>query len=337
MAVPSTITIGEVLSLLQPDFPDISISKIRFLEGQGLIDPERTPSGYRKFREPDIERLRWILVQQRDHFLPLKVIKERLASGELDGPAQSELPLEMAQVIELHAVEPVAEVETPISTASESPSEPSPVSEIAAPIVAAEEPSTSTKRRERADLIAALVESPPEATAHISEEPSKASPASASRQRRRHPTGHTKGDPTPEGEVDIVDPLDVSELALTLEELCQQSGLSPAEIEELEKFGLLSPGHIGRVAFYDADALTVARLAGGFSRYGIEPRHLRMYKTAAEREASMFEQLITPLLKQRRAEARDRAVEILEDLAELADDLRAVMVKLALREYLGAP
>src|SRR5690606_25690208 len=74
----SHLSIGEVLSLLQDDFPDVTISKIRFLESQGLLDPERTPSGYRKFYEPDIERLRWILRHQRDHFLPLKVIRERL-------------------------------------------------------------------------------------------------------------------------------------------------------------------------------------------------------------------------------------------------------------------
>ncbi|MFN0091898.1 MAG: MerR family transcriptional regulator, partial [Acidimicrobiales bacterium] len=77
----SHLSIGEVLALLQYEFPDITISKIRFLESQGLIDPERTPSGYRKFYEEDIARLRWILLQQRDKFLPLKVIKDRLREG----------------------------------------------------------------------------------------------------------------------------------------------------------------------------------------------------------------------------------------------------------------
>src|SRR5436305_5910456 len=72
------LSIGEVLNLLRDEFPDITISKIRFLESQGLLDPERTPSGYRKFYEGDVERLRWILRQQREHFLPLKVIKGRL-------------------------------------------------------------------------------------------------------------------------------------------------------------------------------------------------------------------------------------------------------------------
>ena len=81
------LSIGEVLNLLQEEFADITISKIRFLESQGLLNPERTPSGYRKFYEADVERLRWILRQQKDHFLPLKVIKDRLASGEIDEPS----------------------------------------------------------------------------------------------------------------------------------------------------------------------------------------------------------------------------------------------------------
>src|ERR1700722_9469245 len=83
MAERSHLSIGEVLSLLREEFPDVTISKIRFLESQGLVDPERTPSGYRKFYDHDVDRLRWILRQQREHFLPLKVIKGRLSeSGE---------------------------------------------------------------------------------------------------------------------------------------------------------------------------------------------------------------------------------------------------------------
>ncbi len=81
----SHLSIGEVLSLLQDEFPDVTISKIRFLESQGLLDPERTPSGYRKFYEPDIDRLRWILRQQRENFLPLKVIKDRLEESTAAG------------------------------------------------------------------------------------------------------------------------------------------------------------------------------------------------------------------------------------------------------------
>ncbi len=122
---------------------------------------------------------------------------------------------------------------------------------------------------------------------------------------------------------------------LTIDDLTERSGLSAREINELERYGLIVGETDGQVTSYDEEALVVARLAAGFSRYGIEPRHLRMYKVAAEREAGLFEQLISPLLKQRRPSARQQAVEMLEDLAELADDLRAAMVRTALREYLG--
>jgi len=86
------LSIGEVLQLLQDEFPDVTISKIRFLESQGLIDPERTPSGYRKFYDPDIDRLKFILREQKDSYLPLKVIKGRLDAGEGTGPVLRPLP-----------------------------------------------------------------------------------------------------------------------------------------------------------------------------------------------------------------------------------------------------
>ena len=124
-------------------------------------------------------------------------------------------------------------------------------------------------------------------------------------------------------------------VTLSLDDLSEATGLTARELAELERYGLLVPRSMGAVDYYDEDALIVARLAMGFQRYGIEPRHLRMYKVAAEREAGLFEQLITPLLKQRRPDARQEAVEMLEDLAELADDLRAAMVRSALRAYLG--
>jgi DNA-binding transcriptional MerR regulator len=84
-------SIGEVLAMVQEDFPDVTISKIRFLESQGLLDPERTTSGYRKFSDGDVERLRWILHQQRDHYLPLKVIKDRIQSGFADAGGAGEV------------------------------------------------------------------------------------------------------------------------------------------------------------------------------------------------------------------------------------------------------
>ena len=78
------LSIGEVLALLLEEFPDVTISKIRFLESQGLIEPERTASGYRKFYDPDVERLRVILREQRENFLPLRVIRDRLETGQID-------------------------------------------------------------------------------------------------------------------------------------------------------------------------------------------------------------------------------------------------------------
>ena len=106
----SHLSIGEVLNLLQDEFPDITISKIRFLESQGLLDPERTPSGYRKFYEEDIERLRWILRQQKENFLPLKVIKDRLASGQLDDP---DVAPEANSAVDGQAALPIDDVTTP--------------------------------------------------------------------------------------------------------------------------------------------------------------------------------------------------------------------------------
>jgi len=97
MADRAHLSIGDVLNALRDEFPDITISKIRFLESQGLVNPERTPSGYRKFYPEDVERLRWILVQQKDHFLPLKVIRERLAQRDLETEAHAPPPARRAK------------------------------------------------------------------------------------------------------------------------------------------------------------------------------------------------------------------------------------------------
>lgn len=287
------LSIGEVLSLLQSEFPDVTISKIRFLESQGLLVPERTPSGYRKFHDEDIERLRWILTQQRDHFLPLKVIKERIEAGDLgSGPPEGVLPFTREGAA---SADPVRD-DGPV-------------------------PGRTGDPRGRAEVVASLVEGP------ATEEPVRAS--------RRHPTGHVRGEAVPTAPAATRRRGRREETALTRSELAELSGLEAASIDELERFGLITATPLGDAAYFDEDSLVVTRLAAGFARYGIEPRHLRMYKVSAEREAGLFEQLIMPLLKQRRAAARDEAVEMLEDLAELADDLRAVMVRNALRGYLG--
>ncbi|MFP3906377.1 MAG: MerR family transcriptional regulator [Acidimicrobiales bacterium] len=272
------LSIGEVLSLLQDEFPDITISKIRFLESQGLIDPERTPSGYRKFYEADIARLRWILVQQRENFLPLKVIKERLERGELDE-----------------------------------------VSEEAAHPVSPDPPASS-----ELDLPA------PAATSGRSESASGSGAADSDRGRGAARAARDAVRTAP------LDPGSAS-VALSRDELADAAGISPAEVADLERFGLLSGRTIGPTVLYDESALGVARLAAGFFRHGVEGRHLRMYKVAAEREASFFQQVVMPLLKQRHPSARQQAVETLGELAELGEGLRAAMLHHALREYLGSP
>jgi len=372
------LSIGEVLSLLQTDFPDITISKIRFLESQGLLDPERTPSGYRKFHDDDIEQLRWILTQQRDHFLPLKVIKERLAAGDLGGGTpEGVLPLGSERSASAAAegsgtttaggaattTETVERPVTPSETtdeatgsiASTAPSadrgeddeeEPdrdagasaTPDQDVATPTDTAPTNGSTDEGHGRAEAVGRLVEAPPseeeaEAPGPVEEE-AEGEPTTP-RGRRRHPTRHQPGDPTPDAAAGADAEPEAPVRTVGLEELTELSGLSAREVGELERYGLVAGETDGQTTTYDEECLVVARLAAGFARYGIEPRHLRMYKVAAEREAGLFEQLISPLLKQRRPAARQQAVEMLEDLAELADDLRAAMVRSALRDYLG--
>jgi DNA-binding transcriptional MerR regulator len=273
------LSIGEVLSLLQGEFPDITISKIRFLESQGLIDPERTPSGYRKFYEADITRLRWILQQQRENFLPLKVIKERLEAGELDDPV----------------IDDGAGAPHPISRPAGAPAELSltPAASTASPTTAATATTDPDAGRGAARAARDAVRTAPLDAAAAS-------------------------------------------VALSRDELADAAGITPSDVADLERFGLLSGRTIGPTVLYDEAALGVARLAAGFLRHGVEGRHLRMYKVAAEREASFFQQVVMPLLKQRHPGARQQAIETLGELAELGEGLRAAMLQHALRDYLGA-
>jgi DNA-binding transcriptional MerR regulator len=289
------LSIGEVLSLLQTEFPDITISKIRFLESQGLLDPERTPSGYRKFYEPDIERLRWILVQQRENFLPLRVIKDRL-SGTAPAPA--------------------AAPEVPV--AAPAPAPPAP-----APLAPAPPPEVRQPQQQ------AIPEPPPEPTPV---EPPAPAPS---------PTPEPVPAPTPPPTVPdppkmrTPTPLDAgpSAVSLTRGELASASGLHERVLGDLERYGLITGRPMGRETLYDEEALVVARLAAAFMRFGVEARHLRMYKVSAEREAGFFEQVVLPLMKQRNPDARRQAVSNLGELTELGESLRAAMLRQALKTY----
>ena len=122
-------------------------------------------------------------------------------------------------------------------------------------------------------------------------------------------------------------------MSLTLAELAAATGLDDELLKELEKFGLLSGRKVASATYYDEDALNVAQLAAGFMKYGVEARHLRMYKTAGEREAGFFEQVVMPMLKQRNPQARKQATEALAELTQLGQGLRAAMLRQLLRHY----
>jgi DNA-binding transcriptional MerR regulator len=271
------LSIGEVLSLLREEFPDITISKIRFLESQGLLDPERTPSGYRKFYEEDVDRLRWILRQQREHFLPLKVIKGRL----IDHPDGTS------------GLEPAAEGNRPAAVAAAAA--PAPPAGSAAP------PATHGAVTHRG------------ATPAVGAPPAVAPPSTAS----QVPTLPTMAGGPSGGNY-------------TIDELAAITGLSEGAIDELSRFGLIASRDVGGTVYFDEDAATIAALAAGFGRHGIEARHLRMYKNAAERESALFEQIVMPLVKQRNPQARQQAATALEELGRLSGELRRALLRQAL-------
>lgn len=321
MADRSHLSIGEVLSLLQADFPDITISKIRFLESQGLLDPERTPSGYRKFYESDIGRLRWILRQQRENFLPLKVIKDRLAAGEVDFAADDD----------------TADAETPgtaesgaTSSGGSAPGTP-PVEgdgEPAAHVEPPVDPSPAPNGRPREHAVSAAPAPPVRPAAALLQEAPTPRPAHVG--DTAPATGRTPAAPPPPPPLFDVGATAVN---MTLEELTSATGLTNREVGDLERFGMMSSRALGSTTYYDEDALLVARLAAKFKTHGVEARHLRMYRVAAEREAGVFEQLIMPMMRKRSPQGRREATELLNELAALGNGLRAAMLRQLLRDY----
>ncbi len=286
------LSIGEVLSLLQEEFPDVTISKIRFLESQGLIDPERTPSGYRKFYEADIDRLRWILVQQREHFLPLKVIKDRL-----DRPRGRPGATRRCRRPPSHP-----RLRRPTATADAAGRRrPGPRRTTAPPL-----PSRRCRRRHRVAAAGTAVDrdrcepdSQPIWMVDLARATAanKATAAASEAQLPLHIQNAT------------------TEVSLTAQELAAAADLSRDALRELEQYGLLAGRPLGDAVFYDGDALLIATKAAGFLRRGVEPRHLRMFKVAADREAGFLEQLAMPLLKQRNPQARRDAVDLVEELS----------------------
>jgi DNA-binding transcriptional MerR regulator len=230
-------SIGEVLVSVKTEFPDITISKIRFLEAEGLIEPERTPSGYRKFYGPDVERLKSILRMQRDEYLPLKVIKERLLSqdagaGDPEGSADGEVGTD-----------------------------------------------------EEASLVEEIAEAP---------------------------TG----------------------LQMSLEEMSTATGIDRDRIKELEAFGIISSHGPEGARYYDGDDFIILSIVKDFFRYGIEARHLTMYKHFADRESSFFDQIVAPTLRQKNPDARRTAAQTLANLSSTSRKFKQALLRTNLRDHL---
>jgi DNA-binding transcriptional MerR regulator len=323
----SHLSIGEVLALVQADFPDVTISKIRFLESQGLIAPERTASGYRKFYDADIERLRWILAQQRDHFLPLKVIKKMLDQGvDVADPSQVQPSL--------FSSPDDAEADAPPQDAPERPTTPRSAahpavksSPRAAAAAAAAEPEAEPEKRHAtpADVVAALQEDPRSARgARKGRSPAAEAPVPDTTAPAAMAASRAGGLGTPaEGE------------PMTRDELCETTGITEELLTDLESYGLIAAAPHGGLPGYDAEAQMVARAAARYVELGVEPRHLRMYKVAAEREAGFVEQLVMPLLKQRNPSSREQAVDRTDELLALGAELHASLLRRQLGPVLG--
>jgi DNA-binding transcriptional MerR regulator len=130
--------------------------------------------------------------------------------------------------------------------------------------------------------------------------------------------------------------LDVGEtsVSLTADELAHATGLTARQVEELERYGLLTHHRLGDDRFYDEESLVVGRIAASFLRLGVEARHLRMYKVAAEREAGVYEQLVLPRLRARRAGGRQEAMAVLSEVADLGDQLHGALLRRSLRDSL---
>lgn len=284
MTSGSHLSIGEVLSLVQEEFPDVTISKIRFLESQGLLDPERTPSGYRKFYESDIERLEWILAQQRDNFLPLKVIRERLDEWDATGNRPDGGGVD----------------DTAPASGSAAGSGPDP-----------DQGRTAASSLAAGSAMEVMpAERPASAPATG---PTPVTPAAAASDDGRWQV--TQG--------------------YTADELADKAEVPVRVVHDLLSFSMIECRRVGKDDYFDDHALEVAAACRPFIDVGVEVRHLRTYKIAAEREAGLLEQLVMPLLKQRHPETRQQAVRTVTKLADAGQRLHETLLQAALDDTLG--
>lgn len=232
------MSIGTVLNALRDEFPEVTISKIRFLEAEGLVEPQRTPSGYRKFSTRDLERLGHVLRMQRDHYLPLKVIREHLDALERGEPVRL----------------PVLGRPADCDDTEEPPGE--------------------------------------------------------------FPPSEFYGEPE-----------EPAVVRLGREELLAAAGADERQLAEWESYGLVSALPDGA---YDAEAVTVATLLAELASFGIEPRHLRAVKSAADREAGLVDQVVAPLRRHRNPQTRAHAEARARELAGLTVRLHTALLASAL-------
>ncbi len=348
MAERPYLSIGEVLGLLLEEFPDVTISKIRFLESQGLIDPERTPSGYRKFYDGDVERLRVILREQRENFLPLRVIRDRLESGVIEsdpsGPITPPRGIRNVTAATTSAgAAPTAVADASVAGATDSSDDwddSGPYERPHTPQVpSANHPAAQV--RLAAPPVMSLVGS------HTESAPATTAPAPASaRAATSAPVAERKiavsapvaavsapapaADPAPAP----APARHASSDAYVAGELCKEAGITEEQLLELESFGLVAGKGAGRSALYTAADVAVATAAAGFLAHGVGGRHLRAWRQAADREAALYEQLILPLLRQRNPQARQQALDTLQSLTVLGGELRSAIVHASLRHHL---
>jgi DNA-binding transcriptional MerR regulator len=331
-----TMSIGEVLGILKPEFPDITVSKIRFLEGAGLVQPDRSASGYRKFSEDDVARLRFVLRAQRDQYLPLRVIRQRLTdleqvggldtkAGQAGGGAAG---AEASAAGSPGAVRPGTEAGPGSGAAGSGATGTGPgagssgagASGNRSPGAGAAEPGGARARAPEASGAGAAgtVKSPGAGAPGSSGAGGAGAAGAAAVGQPARGTGGGFAAAPP------------SDAQFTRDELCRAAGANVDQLLELESFGLVSARGSGdRGAWYGGDDLVLLRLARELADYGLEARHLRMYKLFAEREAALFEQVVAPLVRQRNPEARARARDTIQALAQLGGRMRDLALRTA--------
>ena len=289
----SHLSIGEVLALLLEEFPDVTISKIRFLESQGLIDPERTASGYRKFYGGDVELLRCILREQRENYLPLRVIKDRIDSGEIDPTNEHPRPRGIKNVSE------TSDIPRPDTHPSAGGVRRAAVSNGADAAATADSLTGAAVLFQRTD--APVEAAPPVEAAQV-----------------------VAPGVTAVGAV-------LPGLVLTADELCAMAGLTRAQLGDLQSYGVVTSQSNRPDGPFDEDAVEIATVSKRLLDAGLEPRHLRGWRVAADREVGLLEQLIQPLLRQRNPEARAQAAAQLSELELVGGRLRAAMMRSSLQ------